>query len=56
MRIELTRFRVREGKAERVDEWMQMLNDHPDALRETLEPEHMYVETGTGAAIGDSWG
>ena len=45
MRIELTRFRVREGKAERVDEWMQMLNDHPDALRETLEPEHRYVET-----------
>jgi hypothetical protein len=45
MRIELTRFRVREGKAERVDEWMEFLNDHPDALRETLEPEHMYVET-----------
>lgn len=45
MRIELTRFRVREGKAERVDEWMQFLNDHPDALRETLEPEQMYVET-----------
>lgn len=45
MRIELTRFRVREGKTERVDEWMQFLNDHPDALRETLEPEQMYVET-----------
>ena len=45
MRIELTRFRVREGKTQRVDEWMQFLNDHPDALRETLEPEQMYVET-----------
>lgn len=45
MKIELTRFRVREGKSEQVDEWMQFLNNHPDALRETLEPEQMYVET-----------
>ena len=45
MKIELTRFRVREGKSARVDEWMRFLNEHADALRETLEPEQMYVET-----------
>lgn len=45
MRIELTRFRVREGARSNVDEWMQFLNANADAVRETLEPEQMYVET-----------
>ncbi|GAA5226973.1 DUF6176 family protein [Paeniglutamicibacter antarcticus] len=45
MRIELTRFRVREGARSNVDEWMQFLNANVDAVRETLEPEQMYVET-----------
>lgn len=45
MKIELTRFRVREGARERVDEWMRFLNENMDAVRETLEPEQMYVET-----------
>lgn len=45
MKIRLTQFRVREGKAQRTDEWMQFLNDHLDALRETLEPEQVCFET-----------
>lgn len=45
MRVELTRFRVRPGERERVGEWMRFLNDNADAVRETLEPEQMYVET-----------
>lgn len=45
MRIELTRFRVKAGAQARVDEWMTFLNDHLAAVRETLEPEQMYVET-----------
>ena len=45
MRIELTRFRVREGARAKVDEWMAFLNENEDAVRETLEPEERYVET-----------
>jgi hypothetical protein len=45
VRIELTRFRVREGAKAKVDEWMAFLNANQDAVRETLEPEEMYVET-----------
>ncbi|WEG10007.1 DUF6176 family protein [Microbacterium horticulturae] len=45
MRIELTRFRVRAGAGERVDEWLRFLNENREAVRETLEPEQMYVET-----------
>ncbi|WP_433676959.1 DUF6176 family protein [Microbacterium gorillae] len=45
MRIELTRFRVRDGAQTKVDEWMEFLNANQDAVRETLEPEAMYVET-----------
>lgn len=45
MRIELTRFRVREGARARVDQWLAFLNENMDAVRETLEPEQMYVET-----------
>lgn len=44
MNIELTRFRVKEGKSQKVDEWMKFLNDNQEALLETLEPEKMYVE------------
>lgn len=45
MKIELTRFRVRENAQSIVDEWMQFLNSNAAAVRETLEPEQMYVET-----------
>ena len=45
MIIEMTRFRVRSGAEVRAAEWMEFLRSHPDAFRETLEPERMYVET-----------
>ena len=45
MNIELTRFRVKQGKSERVDEWLQFLNDHMNDVLLTLESEKMYVET-----------
>lgn len=45
MQIELVRVRVKEGKREVVDEWLGFLNINMAAVQETLEPEHMYVET-----------
>src|SRR5690625_4553348 len=45
MRVELTRFRVRPGKSEAVDDWMAFLNANLPAVLETLDGEKMYVET-----------
>lgn len=45
MKVELTRFRVKEGKSERVDEWLRFLTDHMEDVLLTLEGEKMYVET-----------
>lgn len=45
MLIEMTRVRVRSGAEERAAEWMDFLRSNPNAFRETLEPEQMYVET-----------
>lgn len=45
MGIELTRFRVCPGKEARTRERMDFLRTNPEAFRETLEPERMYVET-----------
>lgn len=45
MNIELMRFRVKPGKIERVDQWLQFLNSNMPAVLETLEGERMYVET-----------
>ncbi len=45
MIVEFTRFRVLPGKEERAREWMAFLRANPEAFRETLEPERMYVET-----------
>lgn len=45
MNVELTRFRVKEGKSARVDEWLSFLRDHMDDVLVTLEGEKMYVET-----------
>ncbi len=52
MKIELTRFRVRENAQSSVDEWMQFLNSNAAAVRETLEPEQMDVETIFSETIG----
>ncbi|MCP8968441.1 DUF6176 family protein [Ectobacillus ponti] len=45
MKVELSRFKVKEGKSQRVDEWMAMLNEHMDHVLLTLQDEKMYVET-----------
>ena len=45
MNVELTRFRVRKGKSERVDEWLEFLNENMNDVLITLEAEKMYVET-----------
>ena len=43
--MELTRFRVPPGRSDVVEEWTALLRDHEQAVRETLGPEHMHVET-----------
>lgn len=45
MNIELTRFRVKRGKSERVDEWLTFLKENMKDVLVTLEGEQMYVET-----------
>jgi len=43
MNVELTRFKVKEGKSERVDEWLKFLNDNMDEfVEDNLEVEKMY--------------
>lgn len=45
MKVELTRFRVLEGKSKQVDEWMAFLNENMQDVLLTLKDEKMYVET-----------
>ena len=45
MKVELTRFKVKQGKTNCVDEWMKLLNDHMQDVLLTLNDEKMYVET-----------
>lgn len=44
MRVELTRFRVKPGKSARVDEWLAMLNERMDEVKQTLSREEMKLE------------
>lgn len=43
--VELTRFKVKEGKTEAVDQWMKLLNDNMSSVLLTLNDEKMYIET-----------
>jgi hypothetical protein len=43
--VELTRFKVKEGKTEAVDQWMKLLNDNMSSVLSTLNDEKMYIET-----------
>ncbi|RDI45557.1 DUF6176 family protein [Falsibacillus pallidus] len=45
MKVELSKFRVKKGKTDKVDEWMKLLNDHMDKVLLTLKDEKMHVET-----------
>src|SRR5690242_10102789 len=44
MRVDLSRFRVQQGKSARVDEWLKMLNEKMDQCVQTLEREQMKLE------------
>ena len=39
LKAELSRFKVKEGKSGKVDEWMAFLNDHMEDTLLTLENE-----------------
>lgn len=45
MNVELTRFKVKEGKSKIVDEWLLFLNENMKETLITLEKEKMYIET-----------
>jgi len=45
MNVELTRFKVKEGKTKKVDDWLKFLNENMKDVLVTLEGEKMYVET-----------
>ncbi len=53
MLVELSRFRVLPGKSARVDEWLAMLNERMDELKQTLVREQMHVEVIFRELIGD---
>src|SRR5438067_8704500 len=53
MKAELTRFRVKDGKSARVDEWFATLNARKAECIETLEREKMYVEAIFREKVGD---
>jgi hypothetical protein len=44
MKVELSRFRVKPGKSERVDEWLQTLNSRMSEVLQTLDREQMKLE------------
>lgn len=44
MQVELSKFRIKQGKEARVNEWMNFLNEHMEKVLLTLEDEKMYVE------------
>ena len=45
VRVELTRFRIRKGKEEKAQEWMDFLNSHHEDTVGTMKNEKMYVES-----------
>ena len=52
MRVDMSRFRVVPGKAERVDAWLQMINDRMPETLATLEREAMKFEAIFRERIG----
>lgn len=45
MNVELTRFKVKDGKTQKVDEWLDFLKANIDEVEDGLVDEKMYVET-----------
>jgi len=44
MKVELSRFRVKPGKSERVDDWLGLLNGRMSEVLQTLDREQMKLE------------
>jgi hypothetical protein len=53
MKVELSKFRVKEGKSEKVDEWINYMHEHMDDVLLNLEGEKMFVETIFREAFND---
>ena len=53
MKVELTRLRIKRGKAHRVDEWLQMINARIGEALKTLEREGMKLEIIFREVIGE---
>ena len=53
MLVELSRFKVKPGKGERVDAWLQALNDRMPETLATLEREQMKFEVIFRELIGE---
>lgn len=53
MQVELTKFRIKRGKSELVDEWMDFLNQNMQDALLSLDGEKMFVETIMRDTIGD---
>lgn len=53
MQVELTKFRIKHGKSELVDEWMEFLNDNMQDALLSLDGEKMFVETIMRDTVGD---
>lgn len=45
MKVELTKFKVKKGKSERVDEWIEYMQNNMEDVLLNLKAEKMYVET-----------
>lgn len=45
MKVELTKFKVKKGKSERVDEWVEYMQNNMADVLLNLKDEKMYVET-----------
>ncbi len=44
MKVEATRFRVKSGKSQQVDRWLEMLKGRMPEVLQTLDREKMYAE------------
>ena len=53
MRVELSRFRIKKDKSDRVDDWMKMLNDNMEEVIQTLDREQMKIEVIFREMIND---
>lgn len=53
MQVELTKFRIKQGKSELVDEWMAFLNENMQDALLSLDGEKMFVETIMRDTVGD---